>query len=219
METVERPFAAAKRQAAIGHVLTATRRLAVARGLDITMEQIAEASGVSRRTLFRLFDSRERLIGAAFAAGMANYEHDLPAYKGDLEHWLRATCEAAHRMNASFGPGYWELTSRTDLPPDLAETEQKRRQDRRSAMSRISCTLWQAAGGTGEMPDALSAAGGAHLSAHFTAAVVTDVGHPWQTAADLAHDAILTALRRQMEVALEARRATGRPSGTARASL
>ena len=200
METTERPFAEAKRHAAMDHVLTATRRLAVARGLDITMDQIAAAAGVSRRTLFRLFDSRERLIGAAFAAGMANYEHDLPAYEGGLEHWLRATCEAAHRMNASFGPGYWELTSRADLPPDLAETEHKRRQDRRNAMSRISRTLWEAAGGTGDTPDALSAAVGAHLSAHFTAAVMTDVGKRWPAAAELAHDAILAALHQQMMV-------------------
>ena len=75
---MERPFAEAKRQAAMEHVLTATRRLAVARGLDITMDQIAAAAGVSRRTLFRLFDSRERLIGVVFAAGMANYNTTCP---------------------------------------------------------------------------------------------------------------------------------------------
>jgi AcrR family transcriptional regulator len=187
-------IAATKRQAAAEHVLAATRKLVGARGLDVTMDDLADASGVSRRTLFRHFDTRERLIAAAFASGMQRYGAELPDYDGDWRAWLRATCDAAHRMNASYGPGYWELTSRADLPSELAEVERRRRKARRAAMGRIADTLWQATGGAGEAPEALVTSVGAHLSAHFTAAVVTDVGERWQTAAGLAFDAIAASL-------------------------
>jgi hypothetical protein len=40
---------------------------------------------------------------------------------------------------------------------------------------------------------------GAHLSAHFTAAVMTDVGRSSDAAADLANAAILQALRLALE--------------------
>ncbi|MCK9929925.1 hypothetical protein MXD62_22635 [Frankia sp. Mgl5] len=142
-------------------------------------------------------DSREQLIAAAFAAAMEHYGEQLPAYDGDLRRWLCATCEAAHRMNASFGPGYWELTSRSDLPPDLAAAEQRRRLERRNAMARIASTVWHAAGHDGNPPDPLVAAVGARLSPHFTAAVMTDVGQQWQTTAELAYAAIIATLHRQ----------------------
>ncbi|WP_157121191.1 hypothetical protein [Nocardia miyunensis] len=39
----------------------------------------------------------------------------------------------------------------------------------------------------------------AHLSAHFTAAVITDVGMPWETAAELAYSAIRQALAHELD--------------------
>jgi len=190
-----RPPVEAKRQAAVDHVLTVARELVVVSGLDATMDQIAEASGVSRRTLFRYFDSREKLIAASFAAGMADFGRELPSYEGDLERWRRALCDATHRMNATIGLGYFELTWRSDLPPDLKSMERKLRRTRRKDMTRVAQKLWYAAGGTGDAPDLLAVTVAAQLSAFFTAAVMTDVGPRWQTAADLAYTAILRTLR------------------------
>lgn len=191
-----RPLEDVKREAAVEHVLTAARRFVLVNGLDATMEQIALAAGVSRRTLFRLFGTREQLLASAFASGMANYRDELPVYDGDRDEWLRATCEATHRMNAPVGPGFWELTSRTDLPPDLAATERKRRRNIRTTMVEIARVLWRASGGDGEPPEELGTAVAAHLSPHFTAAVVTDVGRDWQLASELAFDAIMSVVRR-----------------------
>lgn len=196
-----RPPAEAKRQAAIDHVLTAARELVVVSGLDATMDQIAEASGVSRRTLFRYFDSREKLIAASFAAGMADFGRELPSYGGDLEQWLRALCDATHRMNATIGLGYFELTWRSDLPPELAAMERKLRRTRRREMNGVARKLWHAAGGVDDAPDVLAATVMAQLSAFFTAAVITDVGPRWQTAADLAFNSILRTLREQRTLA------------------
>ena len=190
------PLAEAKRQAAIDHILLSARRLVLANGLDATMDQLAEATGVSRRTLFRHFTSREKLLGAAFEAGIVDYRRQLPTYDGDLHSWLRDTCTAAHRMNAVIGPGFFELASRRDLPPDLASAERRRRHEFGAAMADIARTAWSATGHRGAPPKGLGSTISAHLSPHFTAALTIDAGERWEAAADLAYAAILTALER-----------------------
>lgn len=189
--------AEAKRRATVDHILALARRLVLQTGLDVTMDQLAAATGVSRRTLFRLFDTREKLVGAAFEAGMSGYVRQLPEYGhplGDPGSWLRATCETAHHMNATIGPGFFELASRRDLPPDLAAAERLRRREFRGAMTAITRTLWQATGSAGDPPPALNTTVTAHLSPHFTAALMVDADRDWQTAAELAYGAIATVL-------------------------
>jgi AcrR family transcriptional regulator len=162
----------------------------MARGLDVTMDEIAEAAGVGRRTLFRHFESRERLIADAFDDGVQRYGERLPTFEGDWRTWLRGLCDEAHRMQAGYGAGYWELISRTDLPKEIVAVERRRRTRRRRAMTRIAHQLWHEVGGRGEPPANVVAVVGAHLSARFTAAVTNDVGQPWTVAADLAYAAI-----------------------------
>jgi AcrR family transcriptional regulator len=190
-----RTVAEAKRQSAVDHVLITARELVVVIGLDATMDQIAEASGVSRRTLFRYFGSREKLIAASFTKGMDDFDRELPVYQGDLKQWLRAMCDTTHRLNETINLGYFELTWRPDLPPELAKTERKLRLARRRQMARLARKLWRTAGGTGNAPDVLVTTVAAHMSAFFTATVMTDVGKRWQTAADLAYAAILSTLQ------------------------
>ena len=192
----DEPSAPDRARAGTDHVLAATLRLVGSDGLDVTMDRIAEVSGVSRRTLFRHFETRERLIASAMALGMRRYGERLPTLTGEWRAWLRETCETVHALNASYGPGYWELTTRSDLLPELAAVEQRRRRARRGAMTRIADTLWTAAGGTGPAPRSVVVTTGAHLSAHFTAAVATDVGADATTAAELAEAAILGELER-----------------------
>jgi AcrR family transcriptional regulator len=196
IETASQPLADAKREATVKHVLTATRRWVLANGLEATMEELAGAAGVSRRTVFRLFGTRDELLVAAFSAGMAEYQSELPGYDGDLNSWLRATCDATHRMNTAVGPGFWELTSRLDLPPGLAETEIRRRRKFRETMGAISRVLWRSHSGKDDPPDELLTAVSAHLSPHFTAAVETDVGRGWEVASHLAFEAIVLTLER-----------------------
>ncbi|MFN8037644.1 MAG: helix-turn-helix domain-containing protein [Acidimicrobiales bacterium] len=203
MATHERPpagarpeagVAEAKREAVSGHIVDAASRLVGAQGIDVTMDQIAEAAGVSRRTVFRHFQTRENLLAAACASTMRRYGERLPPFEGDWRSWLHDTCQVAHAMNTAFGPGYWELLTRTDLPDELAALERARRTVRRRAMRRIAATLWTAAGGQGATPPQLVACVGAHLSAHFSAAVATDVGGTAADAARLGEAAILAAL-------------------------
>ena len=192
------PLADAKRHAATAHVLRVARSFVIARGLDVTMDQIAEAAGVSRSTLFRLFRSRDQVIADSFAAAFDDYGRTLsgPEADADVAGWLLATCNAAHRMNARYGPGYWELTSRTDLPAALAALEYKRRTSSLQLMTGLAEQLWRTHGGAGPTPAALTTAVAAHLSAHFTAAVMSDSGQPWQVASELACEAITAVLHR-----------------------
>jgi AcrR family transcriptional regulator len=198
-------LAEVKRQAAVDLVLTSARRFVIQCGLDATMDQLAEVTGVSRRTLFRLFGTRERLIADAFTVGMLNYFHGLPEYNGDLHDWLRSTCDAVHRMSAGYGPGFWELTFRSDLPPDLAQLEKKRRRDFRKLADALASQLWLAAGQSSAVPDELLMTVGAHLSPHFTAAVHTELARDWHSASNLAYQAIDAALERLTTIEASAR--------------
>lgn len=193
-EQASAALAQVKRQAVVDHVLPSARAFVLANGLDVTMDQLAEATGVSRRTLFRHFSTREGLLAAAFDAGILNYRQQLPNYDGDLHAWLRATCHEAHRMNATIGPGFFDLASRSDLPPDLLAVEHRRRSVFREAMNDVAETLWTAAGRSGRPSKVLGSAITAHLSPHFTAALMIDAGESWSAAADLAYAAILATL-------------------------
>ena len=158
------------------------------------MDDIAAAAGLGRRTVFRHFESRERLVADALEAGITRYGEQLPPYADPWESWLTDLCDAAHRMQADYGPGYWELISRTDLPPEVAAVEVRRRVRRRDAMARIAGKLWSASGGAGDAPPLVLACVGAHLNPRFTAAVTLDVGGTWEQASALAQAAILQVL-------------------------
>lgn len=183
-----------KRIAVMDHVLACARRLVLQAGLDVTMDQIAEVSGVSRRTLFRHFDTREKLLAAAFSAGMADYRAQLPRFDGDRAAWLRETCFTVHRLNSTIGPGFFELASRTDLAPDLAAAEQRRRAELRSVIAEIVQTLWQTSGRSGRpAPEVLTTAT-VHLSPFFTAASIVDADRGWKGAAEAAFVALTSAM-------------------------
>jgi AcrR family transcriptional regulator len=83
----------------------ATRNLLMANGLDVTMDDIAEAAGVSRRTLFRHFESRERLVAESLEAGIQLYGESLPPFEGDWKTWLRQLCDAAAQDAGRIRPG------------------------------------------------------------------------------------------------------------------
>lgn len=189
-------LAEVKRLAVVDHILASARHLVLSTGLDVTMDQLADVSGVSRRTLFRHFATREKLLAAAFEAGMSGYRDQLPRFDGDVERWLRETCLTAHRMNSTIGPGFFELASRADLAPELAAVEKGRRREFREAMSDIADTLWAESGGRGRTPAALVHTTSAHLSPFFTAALAIDTDKGWQEAAEISYSAISSTLAR-----------------------
>jgi AcrR family transcriptional regulator len=193
---VEGSVSEARRQATVDAIEEAACELLLRDGLDITMDDIARAAGVSRRTLFRYFETRERLLASAFEHGIQRYGEHLPVLDGDWRDALRSLCDAAHRMQASYGLGYWELLHRRDLPPELEAVEHDRRVRRRRAMDHLAAELHRLAGGSGPPPPELSATVATFLSARFTAAVVQDAEGSWTVASQLAYEAIAAAIER-----------------------
>ena len=52
-----------------GRILRAARQVLAQRGLATTVDHVAEAAGLSRRTVFRAFATRDRLIAEAVRDG------------------------------------------------------------------------------------------------------------------------------------------------------
>jgi hypothetical protein len=100
-------------------------------------------------------------------------------------------------MNATIGPGFFDLASRPDLVPELAAVERRRRSEFRDAMRQTAQILWTASGRRGQPSRSVRSTVSAHLSPHFTAALTIDTGETWSVAADLAFSAIIATVPRE----------------------
>lgn len=191
----ELTLAEEQRLTTVNRIVRAAGRLVSEEGLAVTVEGIAEAAGVSRRTVFRHFPTRETLLAAAVRGWVEDYTHALPTCGGrDGRTWLRELLTAIHAMNALAGPGYWEFVTRRDLGPELAAAQRRREDARRSGIPLLAQAVWTALGRTGTVEPEAGAVFVAHCSHHFTAAVVDDGGGDPALAARLAEAAILAAM-------------------------
>lgn len=159
-------------------VRAAQRKLAV-RGLATTVDDVASAAGVSRRTVFRHFTTREHLFAVAIRAVMQSYADHLPAAPegdaADVDGWLRDVLHTAHRLNARNGRIYWELSALdADLPGELATVGAERRNARRRFAYGVTRVVWESRGGSGEPPVWLTDTVAVHLSGFTTQSLAGD---------------------------------------------
>jgi hypothetical protein len=100
-------------------------KVAVAKwGLDATVDQIADESGVSRRTVFRQFSSHAELLLATLEEIRLLFEAGIPTAPStgeDLEGWLIESTVKIHELfRSTLGRGFWDLhVSRTTSPTSL----------------------------------------------------------------------------------------------------
>lgn len=171
-------LAEAQRDLARERIVLAARRSLAERGLATTVDDVADLAGVSRRTVFRHFGTREALFAAAIEGGLRAYGQHLPAAEpedGDLDGWLRDVLVASHRSNARNGRIYWELsTMDPELSGELAAAAALRREARRGFADRITKAAWKAAGGRGRVPPWLVDAFAVHLSGFTTRSLEVD---------------------------------------------
>src|SRR5512135_88640 len=121
-------LAGEQREVARTRILRAAGAALAARGLAATVDDVAEAAGVSRRTVFRHFATRDALFVTAIRAGVRRYAEQIPAPPeaclnddDDLRGWLAELLVVTHRLNARNGRVFWDLVGvREDLSPDLA---------------------------------------------------------------------------------------------------
>jgi len=82
-----RPIDRAKRDA----ILLATRKLINAKGLSLTIDDVADHAGVARQTVYNAFGGKDQLIAAVIGESVAMMVHPLadPALAGDMRQTLR----------------------------------------------------------------------------------------------------------------------------------
>ena len=160
-------------------VVRATQHLLAERGLGISMDDIAAAAGVSRRSLFRHFDSREALVAEALERSL-NWYFERVAEQADtdlsLDEWLTALARNIHRLQIDAGRAIWQLAAANDddLTESLARVNRLRRNNGVRFSSRVAGQAWRLAGGEGDPPDAVLDAFVFTLSSYATRATVTD---------------------------------------------
>jgi len=178
-------------------IVRAAQKALAVKGLATTVDEVAAVAGVSRRTVFRHFATRERLVAAAIRAGLRSYAEHVPPFPGptdadggadrdgggtaaapvDVGDWLLDVLLAAHRLNARNGRVYWDLSALdADLPGELAAAGAERREARRRFAVRVTRTLWRARGGAGEPPEWLTDAVAVHLSGFTLQSLAGDFG-------------------------------------------
>lgn len=140
--------------------IRATRLLIAQSGLDVSMDQIAAAAGVGRRSLFRHFKSRDALVGEALDSAFRWYESQLDAampVNGTLDEWLHSVLRRTHQTHLDAGRGLWRLASAFDdeLPPEFNAANKRRRAMRRRVTQGLADRAWKAAGGSGDTPEPL----------------------------------------------------------------
>ncbi len=164
------------------------------RGFDATVEEIAQLSGVSPRTIFRHYVSHDRLIAATvkdmFEAcgrypieGLPRLVDDLdgwieglPRSIDDLDAWLERLAVTIHTRSARiFGRAFWDIHAPNGKATQaMAEVAELRRKYRLQGVGYLAALAWSSAGGTGAPPEEVVLAFALNLSAFTTQALMID---------------------------------------------
>ena len=158
----------------------AARDVLARRGFDATVDEIANACGVSTRTIFRHFGSHDRLIVDVVKDMLGSWAQGpvtrLPRPTDDLDGWLEGLAVTIHGLNAQFaGEAFWGIyASNCRDSPVLAELTTIRCAFRDRAVPYLARCAWGAAGRIGEPPEALVVAFATNLSVFTTRALMID---------------------------------------------
>ncbi len=149
-------------------------------GFDATVDEIAQVSGVSPRTIFRHYASHDHLILATVkdmceACGRKPIE-GLPSPTDDLDGWIEGVALTIHTRNAEiFGEAFWDIHApRRNATTVLSEVDALRHESRTRGIQFLASLAWRKAGGTGEPPQDLVLAFALNFSAFTTQALMID---------------------------------------------
>lgn len=140
--------------------IRATRSLLQTEGLDVSMDQIAEASGVARRTLFRHFTTRDALLRDGIEGTLHWYGQELTniiEVREPTRDWLKSVVQQVHEIHLAAGKAIWQLTTADDssLPAEFSALNRKRQKLRQDMTTLLATRAWGAYGGSGQPPEAV----------------------------------------------------------------
>jgi len=175
------------------------------RGFDATVDEIAQVSCVSPRTIFRHYASHDQLIVATVkdmceACGRKPIE-GLPSPTDDLEGWIEGVALTIHTRNAEiFGEAFWDIHAPSrNASAVLSEVDALRHESRTRGIQFLASLAWQKAGGTGEPPQDLVLAFALNFSAFTTQALMVDFDQTPAQIGRLTADILKVMLRRAVE--------------------
>jgi AcrR family transcriptional regulator len=120
------------------------------------MDEIAEAAGIGRRTLFRYFPTREQLIASAIAQGYQRLDDEVfdeaHLEADDPEELIRRVLTTTHRVAARMGKAHWQVAADREVLNGLGEAAAARQQARQRYVRRFTDRLWALADGPGRPP-------------------------------------------------------------------
>ena len=137
-------------------VLDKAESVLAERGVDVTMNEIATACGVGRRTLFRYFTTKEELVAAAVARSYARLtgevfeEHVIEA--DNPNELIRAVLTKTHAVAAEMGRAHWQVAADPESHGELGDAIAARQQARAAYVQSFCNRLWVLAGESGEPP-------------------------------------------------------------------
>jgi len=168
------------------------------KGLAATVEEVAAAAGVSIRTVFRHYGTRDHMIVTALRGELRHYRDTLPrpAPDAELAPWLHDLLVEIHHLNAQLGRAYWELAALGDsLEGEFAELAAVRRSARTKLVNAVTTSAWRLAGQSGRPPTWLIDVFAIHLSSFATRALVADFGRSPDDVAEASTRALLAAIK------------------------
>jgi AcrR family transcriptional regulator len=187
-----------QRQLARDRIERAARRVLAEKGLSATVEEVAGQAGVSIRTVFRHYGTRDHMIATALRNQLLHYGDTLPVPGPEetLESWLPQLLGEVHRVNAELGRAYWELASLGyTLRGELGTVAGERLAARTRFVNALARNAWRLAGNRSRLPQWLVDLFAIHVSAFTTRELVSDFGRSIDQVALMSSRILISAVR------------------------